>query len=329
MTYSMTQRTLGLAFALASLTAVGCSQEDYYCDMPGTEGASCYYCDGVGCRRIDPPARSSCECAYECAASTSCTSLGCTATCDDTSDCQRGTVCSGGYCLHPSEVVPSAQTCECSVSADCPSQDLECVDGECRPGITPRCEGDDDCEGADVCVAGECRAPDTTCRFNSQCGLGRVCINQQCVEACSADNPCPTGFSCSAGFCVEQIVSCGDPGQSCADGLTCIDGVCVHACDADSDCAEGYYCAVDRCRVDDRPRPTCDATRMCVGGAVCVDGTCRSPCSTPTDCQRFDVQLTQCIDMLCYTTNEATSDCASAAECMSGQSCIDGVCRSS
>jgi hypothetical protein len=66
---------------------------------------------------------------------------------------------------------------------------------------------------------------------------------------------------------------------------------------------------------------------MCAAGAVCVDGVCRSPCATPTDCRRFDEQLTFCVEGLCYTTNEATSDCSAASDCRAGQNCIDGVCR--
>ena len=66
---------------------------------------------------------------------------------------------------------------------------------------------------------------------------------------------------------------------------------------------------------------------MCAAGAVCVDGVCRSPCATPTDCRRFDEQLTFCVEGLCYTTNEATSDCTAASDCRAGQNCIDGVCR--
>jgi hypothetical protein len=60
---------------------------------------------------------------------------------------------------------------------------------------------------------------------------------------------------------------------------------------------------------------------------VCVGGVCRTPCSSTTDCRRADEQLTACLDMLCYTTNEATSDCHQASDCMSGQRCVDGICR--
>jgi hypothetical protein len=65
-----------------------------------------------------------------------------------------------------------------------------------------------------------------------------------------------------------------------------------------------------------------------MAGRTCVDGVCRTPCSTSEECLRFDVQFNICsAEMLCVTTNEATSDCAAASDCASGLDCVDGICR--
>ena len=61
-------------------------------------------------------------------------------------------------------------------------------------------------------------------------------------------------------------------------------------------------------------------------GSVCRNGVCRSPCMEHSECPRFDVSLQFCLDMVCATSNEATSDCTTGSDCMSGQRCIDGVC---
>ena len=82
------------------------------------------------------------------------------------------------------------------------------------------------------------------------------------------------------------------------------------------------------CVIDDRPNHFCESDDDCNEGAVCRNYVCRSPCTTNEECPRFDVSLTFCLDNVCATTNEATSDCAEASDCMTGQSCIDGICRS-
>lgn len=327
-----TTRSATIMFGLmaASLVLWGCSQEDYYCDESG-----CYYCDGLGCRAIDPPDRSDCLCNADCGTGSECTTLGCTATCTDSDDCERGTVCESGSCVHPTETAPSAAIeCSCMSNADCDrfedGDDLVCVDGACVPTVVPTCGDTRPCAGGAVCVDGECRAPDDTCRFSSECGPGRVCVNQQCTEACGIDNPCAAGSTCDAdGFC-QEIPGTGSCSVTadCPTGDICIDGACWDGCTTDAECGDGRYCGADgRCRADTRPQPFCSVNGDCAPGAVCADGVCRSPCETVTDCRAFDEQLTFCTDMLCYTTNEGTSDCASAADCDSGQSCIDGVCR--
>lgn len=323
---------IGMAMALAA-----CSQEDYYCDLPG-EGASCYLCDGLGCRPLTAPDRPACDCDDQCG-SGSCTELGCTKSCSAVSDCPRGTVCGAtGWCVHPSETSPAAASiaCSCSTGDDCAAYGLEgdfvCVDSMCVPTEMPACDdGENACTGGRLCVDGECRTPDDTCQFSSQCGAGRVCVNQQCTTACTATSGCATGSTCQAGYCVEDAptASCTE-NTDCDAGSICVDGACWEGCAADTDCGEGRYCAADgRCRVDDRPDPQCGPdVRECVGNNVCIAGVCRSPCKDITDCQRFDVQFTVCgSDRLCYTTNEATTNCSSAGDCEATQACVDGRCQ--
>jgi hypothetical protein len=322
--------TILLGLMAASLTLLGgCSQEDYYCDDDG-----CYYCDGLGCRAIDPPERGDCLCNADCGGGSECTALGCTATCEATDDCARGTVCEGGFCVHPTETAPSAAiACVCTSNEECDrfedGDDLVCVDGSCVPAVVPTCGDTRPCAGGLVCVDGECRTPDDICHFSVECGPGRVCVDQHCTSGCGLDNPCPTGSTCEAGFCREipGTGSCTN-NSDCDAGDVCVDGACWDGCTADAECGAGRYCGVDgRCRADDRTQPFCTVNGDCAPGAVCADGVCRSPCETVTDCRAFDEQLTFCIEMLCYTTNEGTSDCTSSADCDSGQACVDGICR--
>lgn len=315
--------TLGLVAASLALSA--CSQEDYYCDESG-----CYLCDGVGCRSIDPPGRTSCEGDCDCPGGTLCSTLGCATTCDADADCPRGTRCATGMCLAPRETGATAtgECAPCTTDAECADEGdgFVCIAGACRPPARPQCEADADCTAPATCVDGECRTPDETCRFSAECGPGRVCVNEHCTTQCDATRPCPTGSTCEGGFCVEvpPPTGCGTGGM-CPAGDICIDGACWDGCTTSAECGEGRYCAPDgRCRHDDRPQPV----SSCIAPARAVDGVCRTPCSSSTECRTFDEQLTFCgTDMLCYTTNEATSDCAQQSECNPDESCIDGTCR--
>ncbi len=352
-----------LAFGLmglASLSLVACSNESRYCDDTG-----CYFCDGLGCRLVNPAARPSCDCSYQCAMGSACTSLGCTVTCmpGASTGCPDGTVCRAlptatfGYCLGPQETTPTANSCICSTSADC-TGDLVCIDGECRNG----CHYDpatqtSDCPSGQSCVDGACRTnptqvgcdathpcatgssciagacvPDTqTCRFNTECGAGRICVNQQCTDACGATNPCQGSATCGAdGYCHEIIppVTGCSTSDDCDAGETCVDGRCFAGCTVDSDCPEGDYCDAGICRLDTRVDPGCGTPgRMCAAGSVCRNGACRSPCSTDAECPLHDVQTNFCVENVCARTNEATSNCSSATDCTGGEICVDGNCR--
>ena len=88
------------------------------------------------------------------------------------------------------------------------------------------------------------------------------------------------------------------------------------------------------CHPDTHPRPFCSVDTDCATGHVCRSGVCRTPCATThmaMECMMFDTQLTSCAntsgEWLCYSTNETSPQCATSAECPSGQSCVDARCR--
>ncbi len=317
-----------LAFAALGLVASsGCAQEDYYCDARG-----CYRCDGVGCRLLDPPARPPCRGDFECAADTVCTDLGCAAECAADADCAEGTVCRTGLCVAPQEPDPEPTPGVCTRNADCVDVGLECRDGVCVPGSVPACDATRSCAGGAVCVEGACVAPEATCQFNFECGAGRLCVNQQCVQGCTADAGCPAGQTCDepSGACVAVPPATGEcaADAACGTGGVCLDSTCYDACTADAGCGAGRYCSAGICRIDTRPRPFCTGNADCAPGRPCIGGVCRTPCDSSATCAMFDVQFSFCGDAgYCLTSNEVTTDCRAAADCDAGEACIDGVCR--
>jgi hypothetical protein len=343
------------------LSLIGCNNESRYCDDTG-----CYFCDGLGCRLVNPPTRAQCTCGFECGmtSGTSCTTLGCTQTCTTGTICADGTTCLSGLCLGPREPVPTAQTCDCTTTAMCASHgpnfichvDNTTGHGQCMPG----CNADTPCPSTQSCVDGVCIVNQTqpgcdathpcamgstcvgtgaaatcvidieVCQFSTSCGTGRSCVNQLCTTGCSAANPCVGTATCGAdGYCHETIppVTGCATAADCGAHQTCVDGRCFAGCTIDSDCPSGDYCDGGVCRLDTRTNPACGNGRPCANGAVCHNGACRSPCTTAPECPRFDVQTNFCIDHVCATTNEATSNCSSATDCTGGQSCVDGNCR--
>ena len=260
------------------------------------------------------------------------TSLGCAAECTADSDCDRGHVCRDGFCVEPTEPVPTPTPGVCETNEDCDGDDLVCLDGVCTLTEEPGgCTDDAECGEGRVCVDGECRDEENTCQFSTECGEGRICVNERCTTGCTDDAECIEGQVCEEGYCIDEpppVTPECVQNEDCDDGQICLDGTCFDACESGTvECAAGYYCYFGRCRPDDLPRPFCVDDSDCAMGAVCRNGVCRSPCSEHAECPRFDVTLTYCLEGLCATTNEATSDCMEASDCMGGQSCVDGICR--
>lgn len=291
-----------------------------------------------------------------------CTTGGTGTPCPDGTTCRVATGATTGLCLGPREPDPTAADCSCTTSAQCAGVGdgtLVCVldatgHGECRPGCdTPGhecntgyscvnggcvvdenhvgCDATHPCGASSTCVAGVCVPTVDICTFSTECGSARSCVNQQCTTGCSAAMPCAGTATCGAdGFCHEVIppvTGCGT-NTDCAAGQTCVDGRCFAGCRVDSDCPAGDYCDGGVCRLDTRTNPGCGIPgRTCAAGSVCHNGACRSPCAADAECPLHDVQTNFCIDSVCATTNEATSNCTTQTDCMSGESCVDGNCR--
>ena len=270
--------------SLASVSLIGCNNESSYCDDTG-----CYFCDGLGCRLVNPPTRGTCTCGSACLTGSACTSLGCTVTCTTDAGCPMGTRCAAAvsgasvrYCLGPREPAPTATDCSCTSDAMCTHfganyvcgpaaaggrqcqigcnaanpcpMGQTCIDTMCRPIVNPVGCPTVACATGEVCLDGSCHAQTSTCQFNTECNgviASRVCVNQQCTTACTAGS-CPSGSTCGTdGFCHETI----PPVTGCTTGADCT--------------GAGATCVNGRCFAG------CDATHPCPAGDFCDAGVCR------------------------------------------------------
>jgi hypothetical protein len=185
------------------------------------------------------------------------------------------------------------------------------------------------CAQCQICKKGKCKGsqPDGTA-----CGDGKSCRSGQCVAVCdpSCEEPATcingtckctgSGALCGESFCCPHALSCQD------DACFCDEQVCSCAKDA-------ILCAtptLDQCCL---PGDTCDEFLACetdtcaAGNAFCTVGW--AVCGGSGSCGCFatiegdHVCADAVTDDLCP---DSGSECASDAECPSGEVCVDVTC---
>lgn len=194
----------------------------------------------------------------------------------------------------------------CDFNLECERLDYACfdLDGEsvCLPddgvggdtvpagAIGAGCTLDSECNEG-LCLTnfrgGYCSAD---CGSDNDCPNNSHCEDFGCLQDCSDNDQCRTGYLCSESFAGDGLsqASCvpddgrvtknpngDDDGESCNSDLQCKGGTCLRS-------AEGFpggYCTTLACNND----------AGCNGGVCVVDGTadgvCRSECGDDGDCR--------------------------------------------
>jgi hypothetical protein len=188
----------------------------------------------------------------------------------------------GGGCGDEFSAAPTQpQGLPCDDASDCPGldsgcQQRSCVSGFCNlanlePGAPCDggkcngvgecvvCLGDDDCQGDDVCLQGEC-VP-LTCTNQMQDGDETDVDCGGACPGCANDQHCNEGLDCQSGFCDNGTCApCQGP-LSCPEGMFCKNGVCEDKQPNGQVCGNEAICL----------------SGNCVDG-VCCDKTCDGPC---------------------------------------------------
>jgi len=306
---------LSLGVVASAGGGCGSGSTDYHCDSTG-----CFDCDGYTCTPVTPAAPTPCTLAGDpaCKPTETCTDQGCLELCKGDADCPKGTVCRGGLCASPIGPAPTTKTC--TVATDCGPSGFECIDGKCA-------------------VAASCSGSLCSCKYSSDCGVGRICVDSKCAVKCDASTPCAPGFTCSSlGTCVEGTPVCGAAaaGASCQSGQHCVDGHCAAGCAADGDCKDAsgardasQKCSAGACVPNDAPVATCGGASDCASTQKCVDGFCRFLCSTNDECLAHDVRIGACStsEGFCRDPKDLAAKCTSKSDCTATQDCVDGACK--
>lgn len=145
---------------------------------------------------------------------------------------------------------------------------------------------------------------------------------------CDEARPCPAGFACEAGACVDR--RCRTTG--CPEGQACVNDACVSTDCGGGVCAAGEACEGGRC-VD----ALCVGL-ACEGGLVCVRGRCVAPrcpdraCPPNAFCEAGECVDRACAGVVCAADQGCAAgrclprSCGEAETCGSEELCADGAC---
>jgi MYXO-CTERM domain-containing protein len=238
----------------------GCPPSFYCASEPG-------FCDGF----CVPGALGLMPLETACSADTECAS----GLCRDPGDGLRRCLdpCRGdrGDCLDGNVCVAADGACSVCIDAsrfgsprglgEICSDDTQCRSGLCvvRAGIgecsTP-CGAGDSCGEGFSCTDGNClldreQPVGGPCLTSADCARGAVCAAQGdrrwCTATCSADAPCPLGFSCVDVGSMICAPAGGLTGEACSIDMECStgmcrEGTCTAPCSSDNRCGPGFLC---------------------------------------------------------------------------------------
>ena len=236
-------------------------------------------------------------------------------TCHSTAICRNSP---GSFtCSCPEGSVGDARTSgckprgECAADRDCPAasacREGRCVDpciGACGQGALCEVVGHQPLCSCPARTQGnprvECRQLE--CVENTECPVGRSCVQNKCVDACSLAGVCGANALCTVQIhtplCSCQGGFTGDPTVGCSPILIC---------SSQAECPANLQCAFGVCS------PPCSSLRDCLDNQVCVNGKCAPRCTKNNQCPNFH----ECRGGVCALAEK----CRSNADCSSSESC--------
>ena len=203
--------------------------------------------------------------------------------CRKDSDCTFDRACFNSQCINPCSVqTPCGTNAECKPVLHRPN--CRCVNNfegnpydYCKPISTKQSEGcsrDTECHLGNICEQGNCVAG---CRSDENCPNEKACIHRQCLQPCDYPDSCGINSQC---ITVGHRPRCSCPPGYTGDANIQCTPVTIEACLHDADCGNGQICengkCIDACRTDD----TCSYTM------ACINQRCQDPCSVFGACGR-------------------------------------------
>ena len=217
----------------------------------------------------------------------------CASYCSGDRECRVGFACQGGgSCVQRGQIANGGT---CQVAADCTSK--VCCGSFCAVSCPKRlgdsCVSSNDCASgyccpltagsASVCSGIAC-APPPECTSDAECGVGKHCQAQKCVND-------PPAIPAANG------TACAKP-EGCQSGV-CQGGICRglagSECNADTQCESAHVC----CTLGPNA-----SGRVCGGPNGGCPGTIGASCKTSSDCFEGN-----CNGSWCYRSCSVNGDC--------------------
>jgi len=299
-----------------------------------------------------------CDGHADCAVFERCQQGTCFQSCRVDAECQTGERCSAGLCVDPircttTENCPPNTVCEdrfcrsqtpqCQRSSDCPP-DFACINQGCRLSDGPqRCISRSDCPEDHSCVDNQCLrsvadldagdtsdVPTTPGDVENDVEVDTGEPNDVHDETGEPDGSDPPDAARDTRDAAETLPPDVDPPEpecvsliDCPVGTICDDGVCVT--EPEPDPCEGRANG----RLGDRCENAADCCNgLCLGNPIAGFGRCSESCASWRDCNPIGSGIN---DLFCASldvgdgttrnlcaTNDASSLCASAADCVAG-----------
>ncbi|EAT34892.1 AAEL012905-PA [Aedes aegypti] len=264
---------------------------------------------------------------------------------------------------------------ECVINSDC-SSNRACYNQKCRDPCAGACGVNAICNVVNhspVCSCPERHVgspfvqcirqmdpiPQPECTADDHCTNDKACINQQCVNPCTANNglcnlnaECRVQFhraicTCREGYTGNAQVACYEIGcradSDCPATEACVNRNCVDPCKY-TQCGRNAVCRTDynhnaRCHCLDGyrgnpltgcTRPECTRDDECPYHLSCQNEQCRDPCNCAPGAQcRVDNHRASCRCPPGYTGDASFAcekGCSSDVECAATETCRNRVC---
>ena len=196
-----------------------------------------------------------------------------------------------------------------------------------------------------------CTEAPPECTKDSECLLGHICENSQCISGCRHDNNCPEQDACINGLCqnpcnlanacgvnakctpYQHRPRCECTGNYLGNPYVKCDPIPDDYCDSDNACPLGKICDGNRCSGG------CRNDGHCKFEEACINKVCQNPCNIYGACGVNAVCKAINHDRVCTCLPEFTGEpksqcerikpppeCSTDNECLLGQICSGDRC---
>ncbi|RWS29323.1 hypothetical protein B4U80_00125, partial [Leptotrombidium deliense] len=255
----------------------------------------------IGCKQLEPKDEKECEKDRDCENGLVCETNRCVIGCRGNEGCSQHEACINRLCQNPCSFFGV-----CGRNADCRPINHNAV-CSCPAGFRgnpnvvcteapPECLRDSECTVGQICENTQCISG---CRHDNNCPENKACINGECENPCLLPNACGVNAHCQP---VQHRPRCECISNYKGNAFIRCDTIPDDYCDLDSSCPLGKICdhnkCIDGCRTDGN----------CRYEEACINKICQNPCTIYGACGVNALCKPANHDRVCSCLPEFTGD---------------------